>query len=98
MMEAEGDGDDEGDGEGREEPGAEKKFAAEVGAEDYCCEEGEEGGGEGQVGQGVLERVWRGRRHGIGRLCVNDGFETVQVDLEREERVSCSLKSVHFIS
>ena len=26
------------------------------------------------------------------------GVETVQVDLEREERVSCSLKSVHFIS
>ena len=49
-MEAEGDGDDEGDGEGEEEPGAEKKFAAEVGAEDYCCEEGEDGGGEGQVG------------------------------------------------
>jgi hypothetical protein len=66
VMEAEGDGDDEGYGEGGEEPGAEKKFAAEVGAEDYCCEEGEEGGCEGQVWEGVLERVWRGRRHGIG--------------------------------
>ena len=64
MMESQSGNDDECDGERREEPGAENKFAAEVGAQQDCYDRGEDSIGDRQCEDGL--RAFGGRRwHGM---------------------------------